>query len=208
MLPVSNPKELLIIFTRNPQLGKCKTRLAATVGDEAALNIYIFLLKHTVVITQDLSMDKQVYYSEAVRKNDLWSETIYTKKQQVGDNLGIRMRNAFDEGFRDGYEKIVLIGSDMYDLNKDDLRKAFDALAENNFVIGPALDGGYYLMGLQKVRPELFQNKNWGTSSVLNDTLSNLKNEKVFLLPKLNDVDLYEDIKDVAAFQEFFTHLK
>jgi len=208
VLPVSNPKELLIIFTRNPQLGKCKTRLAATVGDEAALNIYIFLLKHTVVITQDLSMDKQVYYSEAVRKNDLWSETIYTKKQQVGDNLGIRMRNAFDEGFRDGYEKIVLIGSDMYDLNKDDLRKAFDALAENNFVIGPALDGGYYLMGLQKVRPELFQNKNWGTSSVLNDTLSNLKNEKVFLLPKLNDVDLYEDIKDVAAFQEFFTHLK
>ena len=198
-------KNLLIIFTRNPELGTCKTRLAATVGDEAALNIYKFLLKHTISITKDLSFSKQVHYSEKVRENDLWDADLFSKKQQHGTDLGERMRYAFAQGFEQGYEGIVIIGSDMYDMNQNDLEAAFSALDNHDFVIGPAEDGGYYLLGMKNLKSELFQNKNWGTSSVLKDTLTTLENELVCVLPERNDVDIYEDIKDIEVFQKFLT---
>ena len=78
---------LLLIFTRNPELGKCKTRLAATVGDNSALEIYKFLLRHTVSITEHLSFDKQVYYSEEIWEEDVWDTTIFDKKAQKGIDL-------------------------------------------------------------------------------------------------------------------------
>ena len=204
---MTNNKNLLIIFTRNPELGKCKTRLAATVGDEAALKIYKFLLQHTVSITRDLAVDKQVHYSDNLEDNDLWDNAIFQKRQQQGAHLGIRMHRAFEEGFAKGYEHVIIIGSDIYDLSREDLEAGFSALESNDFVIGPAQDGGYYLMGMRSLKDELFQNKNWGSSSVLKDTLSNLENEKVHLLSERNDIDLYDDIKDIAIFQQFITHL-
>ena len=100
-------KDLLIIFTRNPELGKCKTRLAATVGDKVALEVYLFLLKHTISITEDLTVIKQVHYSIKVRENDLWNEATFIKKQQIGDDLGIRMHRAFQQGFEDGYKPVA-----------------------------------------------------------------------------------------------------
>ncbi len=139
-------KNLLIIFTRNPELGKCKTRLAATVGDEAALNIYSFLLEHTVAITKDLAVEKQVHYSVKIRKNDLWDKSVYSKNKQEGPDLGMRMHYAFEQGFEQGYKNIIIIGSDMFDMNQTDLEVAFEALNRSNFVIGPATDGGYYLL--------------------------------------------------------------
>lgn len=201
-------KGLLIIFTRNPELGKCKTRLATTVGDETALEIYKFLLKHTISITENLPMVKQVHYSVKVRENDLWNEAIFKKKQQNGDDLGQRMHNAFQQGFDEGYERIIIIGSDMFDMSQKDLEEAFSALNSKNFVIGPAEDGGYYLLGMRGLKAELFQNKNWGTSSVLKDTLFNLEKEKIHLLTVKNDIDYYEDIKDVPVFQQFLRHIK
>ena len=201
-------KDLLIIFTRNPELGKCKTRLAVTVGDEAALEVYLFLLKHTISITEDLPVIKQVHYSIKVRENDLWNEATFIKKQQIGDDLGIRMHRAFQQGFEDGYKRIIIIGSDMFDLDQQGLEEAFSALNTNDFVIGPAEDGGYYLLGMRSLKAELFQNKNWGTSSVLKDTLSNLKNEKLHLLQQKNDIDRYEDIKGIEVFQQFLNASK
>jgi len=201
-------KNLLIIFTRNPELGKCKTRLAAIVGNGAALKIYTFLLAHTVLITKNLTVVKQVHYSVKVRENDFWDPAIFRKKQQYGDDLGLRMSHAFQKGFEEGYERIIIIGSDMYDMNEQDLQNAFSALQNNNFVVGPAEDGGYYLLGMTRLKPEVFQNKNWGTSSVLNDTLINLENETVHLLVEKNDIDYYEDIKDIEVFQQFLKHLK
>ena len=200
-------KNLLIIFTRNPELGKCKTRLAATVGDEVALNIYTFLLEHTVEITKDLAVEKQVHYSVKVRENDLWDSDLYSKKQQEGLDLGLRMHHAFEQGFAQGYKNIIIIGSDMFDMNQTDLEAAFEALISSNFVIGPATDGGYYLLGMTKLKPELFRAKAWGTSSVLKDTLADLQDEKVIQLAAKNDVDYYEDIKDEAAFQPFLKHI-
>lgn len=197
-------KHALIIFTRNPELGKCKTRLATKVGDEAALDIYKFLLQHTVQITTPLNVDKFVYYSEKLRQNDIWDEQIFRKKVQEGTDLGIRMQNAFTEVFNHGYERAIIIGSDMFDMTTQDLQNAFTALEKSSFALGPAEDGGYYLLGMKNVYPSVFSNKNWGTDTVLEATISDLKNETVALLEEKNDVDYFEDIANVEAFQRFF----
>ncbi|WP_252737226.1 TIGR04282 family arsenosugar biosynthesis glycosyltransferase [Zobellia galactanivorans] len=200
-------KELLLIFTRNPQLGKCKTRLAATIGDQAALDIYRFLLGHTVKTTENLNTAKQVWYSEEIWTDDIWSPIIFDKKLQQGPDLGVRMAHAFQEGFASGFERIIVIGSDMYDLDQNDLQQAFSELKKNDFVIGPAQDGGYYLLGMNRFKPELFSNKAWGQESVLADTLENLKNEKHHILDERNDVDVYEDIQHIDAFRPYLKHL-
>ena len=204
---LAKSKNLLLIFTRNPELGKCKTRLAAKVGDEAALAIYKFLLNHTVHITAGLYAKKTVYYSEDIWKEDIWDNAIFDKKLQHGNDLGNRMANAFLEGFQQNFEKIIVIGSDMHDLSQEDLETAFKALDENDFVIGPATDGGYYLLGMKHYKPELFKNKNWGTHTVLKDTLNDLKVESLTVLDAKNDVDHYEDIKDNEAFASYLKHI-
>ncbi|WP_438710965.1 TIGR04282 family arsenosugar biosynthesis glycosyltransferase [Aquimarina muelleri] len=196
-------KNLLLIFTRNPELGKCKTRLAATIGEEAALKIYTFLLQHTVAITKDLDVKKEVHYSVKVRDNDLWNPQIYSKKQQYGDDLGQRMEYAFAKGFEQGYENIIIIGSDMYDLSQKDIENAFLALDTHEYVIGPAEDGGYYLFGMKSLNSQVFKNKAWGTETVLEDTLKDIKEKNLKVLEERNDIDYYEDIKDIAVFQKF-----
>ncbi len=205
---LASSKDLLLIFTRNPELGKCKTRLAETVGDETALEIYNFLLRHTVSITENLNAAKQVWYSEKIWEDDIWDDAFYDKKLQKGPDLGVRMANAFQEGFASGYERIIVIGSDLFDLNQKNLENAFAQLKENDFVIGPAEDGGYYLLGMKNFKPELFRDKPWGLDTVLEDTLKHLKKEKFVILEERNDVDVYEDIKDDIAFQHFLKHVE
>ncbi len=196
-------KKALLIFTRNPELGKVKTRLAKTLGDESALKIYKFLLNHTVEITKDLNVDKYVFYSENIHCNDIWDSNVFRKKLQTGGDLGERMKNAFSEILGLGYEKVIIVGSDIFDLKKNDLDIAYEALQTNQYVLGPATDGGYYLLGMKELNSKVFQNKVWGTNTVLEATLEDLKNEKYVLLEERNDVDYYEDIKDVDAFQQF-----
>ncbi|TSE07824.1 glycosyltransferase [Aquimarina algiphila] len=196
-------KNALLIFTRNPELGKCKTRLAATIGDQAALDIYTFLLQHTVNITKNLDVTKEVHYSVKVRENDLWDDSVYNKKQQTGYDLGIRMEHAFAECFGEGFERVVIIGSDMYDLSQKDLELAFLELETHDYVLGPAEDGGYYLFGMKSLNSQVFKNKNWGTDTVLQDTLEDLKENNIKLLEVRNDIDYYDDIKDISAFQKF-----
>ena len=197
------PKNLLLVFTRNPELGKVKTRLAKTVGNATALKIYIFLLKRTRDIAIKVSADKAVYYSVKVRENDIWDASIFQKHQQVGEDLGIRMLHAFKNGFKAGYEKVMIIGSDLYDLTAETIENAFIALENNEVVIGPAEDGGYYLLGMNSLEEKVFKNKDWGTETVRKDTLEDLKDKKVFLLGELNDVDIFEDIEHHPAFQTF-----
>ncbi|MBL4887669.1 MAG: TIGR04282 family arsenosugar biosynthesis glycosyltransferase [Flavobacteriaceae bacterium] len=198
-----NTKNCLLIFTRNPELGKVKTRLAKTLGDTKALDIYKFLIKHTVAITKNLKGTKQVYYSVKVREQDYWDDGIFEKHQQEGDDLGIRMQHAFEAAFSEGYKNVIIIGSDMYDLSQEDIEQAFGNLENNDVVIGPAEDGGYYLLGMKTLIPEVFKNKAWGTDSVLEDTKADLKSYSCNLLEERNDVDYYEDIKDHPAFKNF-----
>ena len=196
-------KNLLIVFTRNPELGKVKTRLAKTVGNATTLKIYIFLLERTRDISVKVSADKAVYYSVKVRENDIWDANIFQKHQQVGEDLGIRMLHAFKNGFKAGYEKVMIIGSDLYDLTAETIENAFMALENNEVVIGPAEDGGYYLLGMNSLEEKVFKNKDWGTETVRKDTLEDLKDKKVFLLGELNDVDVFEDIEHHPDFQTF-----
>ena len=198
-----NHKNLLIIFTRNPVLGKVKTRLAKTVGDKTALDIYTFLLKKTKEITLDSPCDKVVYYSEKIIKNDIWNCNSFRKEVQFGEDLGAKMKNSFYDAFENNYRKVVLIGSDIYDLESYHINEAFKKLDTNDVVMGPALDGGYYLIGLKKMHPKIFDNKRWGSSTVRKDTLKNLEKVDVHLLPVLNDVDVIEDIEHHPAFTKF-----
>lgn len=198
-----NSKNLLLIFTRNPELGKVKTRLAKTVGDKTALDIYLFLLQKTKEVTKSITCDKTVYYSEKIIEDDLWNRSNYQKREQFGKDLGEKMKNAIDDGFKKRYTKIIVIGSDLFDLKPSLINDAFEKLDNNDVVIGPATDGGYYLIGLKKLHLKIFENKNWGTSTVREDTLKNLEKVNVHLLPMLNDIDVIEDIKNHSAFTKF-----
>jgi hypothetical protein len=195
-------KKALIIFTRNPELGKCKTRLAHTIGDESALKIYKHLLQHTANITEKVIADKVVFYSEHIRKNDIWDDNIFIKKIQQGTDLGIKMKNAFTELFQSGYEKTMIVGSDILDLKTDHITEAFLKLESHDVVLGPAQDGGYYLLGMKQLHPYIFENKAWGTETVLENTLSDLKHLNVFQLEELNDIDTFEDLKNHKILNE------
>jgi len=194
-------KNLIITFTRNPELGKCKTRLAKTVGDPAALRVYKYLLQHTESVIKQVNADKAVYYSVKIRDNDIWDASVFNKHQQFGNDLGERMQNAFQNGFNSGYNKIVIVGSDLFHLQAKHINQAFKALEENDVVIGPAEDGGYYLLGMKTMHASVFKNKVWGTETVFNDTIINLKNNKTQLLETLNDIDLFEDLESIETLQ-------
>ena len=189
-------KNLIIVFTRNPEHGKVKTRLAKIIGDDSALNIYKFLLNHTEQTIRNIDCDKAIYYSEKIWDNDIWDTAFYQKHQQKGNDLGTKMLNAFKNAFNNKYEKIVIVGSDLFDLKSQHIKEAFKKLDNNNVVIGPAKDGGYYLLGMKNLHSQVFLNKDWGTDTVRDDTLQDLKNESVFLLEELNDIDTYDDMKD------------
>ncbi|WP_405379024.1 TIGR04282 family arsenosugar biosynthesis glycosyltransferase [Nonlabens sp. Asnod3-A02] len=203
----TNNSNCLIIFTRNPEIGKGKRRLAATVGDQVAFDIYKFLLAHTREITGNLNATKQVWYSERVHENDAWDNKVYDKYVQDGEDLGVRMENAFQEAFKN-HDHVIIIGSDMHDMSQADLDHAFKQLKTNDAVIGPAEDGGYYLLGFtKKLIDGVFEDKEWGTETVLEKTLNNLKNVNYAMLEERNDVDYYEDIKDIPAFQPFLKNI-
>ncbi len=198
-------KTALIIFTRNPELGKCKTRLAKTVGDSAALNIYKYLLQHTANISKQVNTDRFVFYSEAIQNNDIWDEAFFKKKLQNGIDLGERMHNAFQELLNSNYEKVIIIGSDLLDLSPEIIEDAYLKLNAKDVVIGPAKDGGYYLLGLKKMEVPIFKNKIWGTETVRKDTINDLKNSSVHLLKELNDIDTFEDMKHYNELKKYYT---
>jgi hypothetical protein len=191
----------LIIFTRNPQLGKVKTRLAESIGNEKALEIYIDLLEHTRNITLNLDCDKFVFYDQNIENNDIWLESIYDKKLQFGVDLGTKMQNAFRLLFELGYKNCIIVGSDIFDLMDFHIQEAFYKLQFSDVVIGPAEDGGYYLLGLKKEITSIFKNKDWGNSTVLTDTLLDLENYKIDFLEILNDIDTIEDLEKSKHYQ-------
>lgn len=192
-----NKKQLLMVFTKNPELGNCKTRLASTIGDEAALNVYTQLLDYTADFAKKVNAEKSVYYSKVIQKNDRWDESIFHKKIQVHGNLGVKMATAFKENFDAGFEKILIIGSDCAEINEDDIHNAFQALDESEVVIGPAIDGGYYLLGMRAFIPSLFQDKSWSTPDLINETISTLKKQQISfsLLKEKSDIDFEEDLE-------------
>jgi len=183
----------LIIFTRKPELGKVKTRLAQGIGKEKALEIYNILLKRTAVTTQKADAEKQVWYTNSIQNNDYWDDSIFRKYKQAEGDLGSKMKYAFNYNFQRGFEKVVIIGTDLYDIDDRLISEAFNQLKDKDVVIGPAKDGGYYLLGMNHFIPEVFENINWSTSEVFQQTLDRISKKSVAILEEKNDIDFKED---------------
>lgn len=186
----------LLLFVKNPIAGKTKTRLAADVGDEMALKMYHILTDWTRQQASGLTgVDRYLWYSESITTDDAWPPEAYHKKQQVGAGLGERMEHALAEAFAAGHDRAIIIGSDCPGITTEYLTEAFAALDDHDVVIGPALDGGYTLLGMRSLHPTLFRNIEWSTEEVLPVTLQRAADKKLSVkqLSPLSDVDYLED---------------
>lgn len=204
-------KKLLLIFIKNPRKGYVKTRLAKTVGDEKAYQVYLKLLEHTLSVATKVNAEKQIWYSSFIDESDdflgkssdrLERSDVYDrrfdKKLQQGEDLGERMAYAFKGGFENKFEKILIIGSDCPGISSAIIEDGFDGLEQNDVVIGPSEDGGYYLIGSNTFIPEIFDGIPWSTEHVYSETINLLqkKNLSYNKLPTLNDIDTEEDLRN------------
>jgi uncharacterized protein len=193
---------LLLIFVKNVVKGHVKTRLAKDIGEERALEIYRLLLQQTLNVAAGAEASKEVWYSSYIENKDEVNEKVHKKKLQQGDNLGDRMKFAFNNAFSNGFEKVVIIGSDCPELTSELLNEAFRLLDQNDVVIGPSEDGGYYLLGKSKYEPGLFDGVQWSTQNVFRQTIEKAvkKSLTVTLLQPLNDIDTLEDLRKSRFF--------
>lgn len=187
------PTHHLIIFVKNPIPGTVKTRIARTVGHERATQVYRHLIQHTQQITRYAPYARTVYYADFVNPNDGWNG--FDKALQVGHDLGERMAHAFRQQLARGAEKVVIIGSDCLAITGDHLTQAFGALDQTDVVLGPATDGGYYLLGMKRFHENLFVDMPWSQPTLLSRTTQWLEQTNVpySLLPMLADIDEWDD---------------
>jgi rSAM/selenodomain-associated transferase 1 len=197
-------KACLIIFARVPRIGTVKKRLAESIGEDKALYYYKILFKHAISVASGVNAVKFLYFSE---NNRQLPESSYIREHkdifirtQHGDSLGERMENAINETFSEGFERVLLIGTDVPHINTEIINKAFSALNKNNLAVGPCKDGGYYLIGIKRdtsLWKNLFKDIPWGTKDVLGLTLEKAKalNISCILLEPLFDVDTENDLK-------------
>jgi len=187
-------KNLIIVFCNNSLIGKVKTRLAKSIGKSKALRIYNLLVDKTISVLKQVEFDIVVFHGDFIPNDKAWS---FTKQEKVqnGKDLGVRMKKAFEWGFKMGYQNICIIGTDLWTLEKKIFQETFNALKNNNIVFGPSTDGGYYLLGLKKMNSSLFDITSWGTSKALEDSIFQIDyNDTIFYLPELNDIDTEEDL--------------
>ena len=198
--------QALAIFCKTPERGFVKTRLAASVGNQKALEIYLDLLRITDQETKPFSSSRHLFLVSALEdsvekmRSTLQQQGLFIDPKinfaiQQGEDLGQRMFAAFKNLFKN-HRSVVLIGCDLPDLTSALISKAFDALQSNDLVIGPSCDGGYYLIGLKKEMPDLFKEISWSSVKVLKQTLERAErlSLKVQLLEKLRDIDTVDDL--------------
>jgi rSAM/selenodomain-associated transferase 1 len=186
-------KEVVLVFQKNEVLGKVKTRLASGMGDLRALEIYRHLIQSTYSVLEDVSAPVWTYYSDFIPETV--NPPIAKSFVQEGHDLGERMANAFARSFESGMEKVVLIGTDCPSLQSQHLNQAFEALIHSDLVLGPATDGGYYLIGMKRKADYLFEGISWSSAEVLSQTLAvaSANGLDFTLLDELSDIDTQED---------------
>lgn len=199
-MPHRNRENVLIVFVKYPEPGKVKTRIARHLGEHRAAEIYSNMAKSIVEkIWKPDSYETVIFFDPPDRERDvrawLGIEEISCEPQSSG-TIGDRMSDAFDRVFSRGALKAVLIGTDVPAITEDTVSSAFRLLEETDVVLGPAEDGGYYLMGLKYYVPALFENIEWGADTVFNRTLGHIieKNLSHKSLDTLKDVDTIDDI--------------
>tara|TARA_X000001036_G_C20543388_1_gene751293 strand:- start:261 stop:884 length:624 start_codon:yes stop_codon:yes gene_type:complete len=188
-------ESLLIVFAKTPVLGKVKSRLASTLGEEKALWVYQQLLVNTEGVLQNIFFKIVIFYAGKSANEFKGCFKNFFKKPQQGNDLGERMANAFKWAFTQGYSKVIGIGTDLWDLDQGIIEGALSALDSSDIVLGPAKDGGYYLIGMKEFHSKLFKNKTWSGPDVFEDTLNDLQSKRVALLKEKSDIDFYKDLE-------------
>ena len=193
----------LIIFVKNFVPGMVKMRLAEKIGMFLALDVYQELVAYTGEVVGQVEADKIVFYSEYVEVEDMFEGEDFEYNVQTGEKLGERMQNAFQYAFDKGYSRVTIIGSDCHQLTPKHLDEAFDQLEINDVVIGPAKDGGYYLLGLNGPCPALFEGKEYSHEKVFEELMTEIKSLELehYELETLNDIDTLEDMQDTPLMQ-------
>lgn len=193
----------LLLFVKSPIKGQVKTRLAAETCGDFEVELYKYFVEDTISLTENLDVHLELYFYPANTKSTFlkWLGEQHCYRAQTGNNLGERLRNAFGNAFEEGFSNVVAIGSDSPDLPVHYLTESFEILDAHDTVIGPANDGGYYLIGFSKEGfiPDVFDNISWSTDSVFEQTVSILKRHgrKMYLLPLWHDVDTIADLKSL-----------
>jgi rSAM/selenodomain-associated transferase 1 len=199
----------LLFFVKYPEKGRVKSRLSASIGDDSAVNLYKQLA------TQMFSNIKRgtfpfcisFYPENAEKAMKEWFGSDFLYLPQNGKDLGERMKNGFIEAFKMGSKRVVLIGSDIPDLPLEFIEEAFKSLEEKDVVIGPAYDGGYYLIGFKEktFSPQVFEEMDWGTKTVFDETMKVLKQlrKRVHTLPYRRDIDTVEDLKNLDPYLNY-----
>jgi rSAM/selenodomain-associated transferase 1 len=194
-------KDCLIVFTRYPEAGKTKTRLIPVLGEEGAAKLQQQMTEHTLAQVRKLQVSwgvsVVVYFAGGdVQQMQSWLGEAFSYHPQDHGDLGDRLQSALATAFNNGMNRVVIIGIDCPSLQTPIMEQAFKALSEQDLVLGPAEDGGYYLIGLRRLIPELFKGIDWGTSEVLQQTVKVAQQQDLAIayLPTLADIDRPEDL--------------
>jgi rSAM/selenodomain-associated transferase 2/rSAM/selenodomain-associated transferase 1 len=204
--------ERVIVFARYPEAGQAKTRLIPALGAEGAARLQEALTRHTLASVETLielrAGDREIRFAggDAQRMGNLYGSG-HRYVEQEGEGLGARLEQATAAAFAEGVERLVVIGTDCPQLSSEILSEAFDQLARTDVVLGPAEDGGYYLIGLRAPQPSLFAGIDWGTEHVLRQTLDRAASAGLTThqLASLPDVDYPEDLLACRRMEDFFT---
>ncbi|MDY7012560.1 MAG: TIGR04282 family arsenosugar biosynthesis glycosyltransferase [Cyanobacteriota bacterium] len=195
----SEVRERLIVFTRYPEAGKTKTRLIPVLGAEGAAKLQREMTEQTLARVQNCDRARSVeihFCGGSLQQMQNWLGDRWTYREQERGDLGQRMASALRSAFAEGMERAVIIGIDCPDLGANLMSEAFDTLKTCDLVLGRAADGGYYLIGLRKPIPALFEGIAWGTSQVLQQTvaIAEALGCAIAYLPLLHDIDTPEDL--------------
>ena len=198
----TKPLERLVLFTRYPEPGRAKTRLIPALGPNGASDLQKNMTEHVLDRVRNLvesrPVDMEVRYEGGkLELMEKWLGTSISHRSQGSGDLGARMKRAFSEAFQEGLNRVVIIGSDCPGITKVTARTAFELLGQFDVVVGPANDGGYYLIGLCRETEQLFRDIPWGTSEVRARTveIANQLGLRVVHLEPLDDVDRAEDLE-------------
>jgi len=196
-------RNAVIVFAKYPDEGKVKTRLAKTTGKKFATEFYKLCAQHTFQELKKLPEETirlYIFFDSDNNRGKIksWVNSGFLFHPQSGKNLGEKMFTAFSEIFENGFEKAVIIGTDLPDISSEIIIEAFSAMKKKDAVIGPSTDGGYYLLGLKSIRKEFFTNIDWSTDSVYEQTMDKLinANMEIHTLKELIDIDTENDLID------------
>lgn len=189
-----NSRKGIIIFIKNPIPGKVKTRLARDLGNDKAVKIYKALLSYTHSIVKEIEAQRYLFYADYINEEDDWSNDEFIKGLQHQGGLGDRIEDAFATALQK-CSKVLIIGSDCPQIKTHHIEEAFKLLDKKELVIGPTLDGGYYLLGMKSVHKQLLEDIPWSSGQEFEVTVRRaLKNNlSIDILPSLADVDYRED---------------